>query len=68
MLYSELEIKKLHLPHNIYSGAKHIPLSLQRPFHLIVLSAPISFQPDKYKSMIRHEKETKSRLFLDCSK
>ena len=26
-------INKLLLPHNLYSGAKHIPLSSQRPFH-----------------------------------
>ena len=28
-------INKLLLPHNLYSGAKHIPLFSQRPFHFI---------------------------------
>ena len=32
-------INKFLLPHNIYSGAKHIPLFSQRPFHLFVLLA-----------------------------
>ena len=26
-------INKLRLPHSLYSGTKHIPLSSQRPFH-----------------------------------
>ena len=30
-------IKNLLLPHNLYSGAKHIPLSSQRPFSLSLL-------------------------------
>ena len=40
-------INKLFLPHNLYSGAKHIPLFSQRPFHLrvclIVVYCPIYF-------------------------
>ena len=35
--FIELEDKKVALPHNLYSGAKHIPLFSQWPFHLIVL-------------------------------
>ena len=36
-------IHKLLLPHNLYSGNKHIPLSSQKAFVLLV---PISFGPD----------------------
>ena len=33
MLYSELDDKQVAPPTLPYSGAKHIPLSSQRPFH-----------------------------------
>ena len=42
----------LFLTHNLYSGAKHIPLSSQRPFHLIALLAPISFQQTNKKKHV----------------
>ena len=39
-------INKLLLPHNLYSSAKNIHLSSQRPFLLIGLSVPFSLLPD----------------------
>ena len=44
-------INKSLLPHNLYSTTKHIPLTLQRPFHFIVNWCPFSFQSDKYNSL-----------------
>ena len=45
-------INKLLLPHNLYSGAKHIPLSSQRPFHFHC-SIGALFHSDLKKSILR---------------
>ena len=46
-------VNKLLLPQNLYSGAKHIPLFLQRPFHfrvcLIVLWLFLVWKQTQYK-------------------
>ena len=61
-------INKLLLPHDLYSGAKHIPLSSQRPSQLIVLLAPISFRSDKYNAicLVRLGQVGKSLKYTSC--
>ena len=54
---------KLLLPHNLYSGAKHIPLSLQRPFHFIVLLAPF-FIPTRQILLLVYNEQS----IIDCCK
>ena len=46
-------INKLLLPHNLYFGAKHIPLLSQKVF---VLLAPIFIKPDKYNITVNLDK------------
>ena len=40
-VFQNWRINKLLLPHNHYSGAKHITLFSQRPFHYIVLTGAL---------------------------
>ena len=46
-------INSLLLPHNLYSGTKHIPLFSQRPFHFLYSLVPFSIRSDKYNKVTK---------------